>query len=338
MIAEENIAESEVTQEVDDINGLAEIQKGLEQIEELKVAEINTESTNSSEEFETPASPIEEQIEIGSQNEILEESEEIVEQLTLPKATAKEKKLWKEKKLKFMAIAEKNAALEDNRKLRGLLENSMDSNTYHYGKNVNSDLEHAKLAKRRAIEEGDIDALMEADIALVKAANASAELEKWSVNNKQPVDNQDYANNSNTETVSEVNNAIANDWLEEHPELQPSSKSYNRQLAERVNSFVHNLDSNLLNNGRQSEFFSQEYFNVIDGFISKVNTPPPIKSQEIPQHVGAVKKSYSSSPVTKAQNTTKIILTADEKRMCANAGLTEKEWLKCKLEELNKGK
>ena len=96
MIAEENIAESEVTQEVDDINGLAEIQKGLEQIEELKVAEINTESTNSSEEFETPASPIEEQIEIGSQNEILEESEEIVEQLTLPKATAKEKKLWKE--------------------------------------------------------------------------------------------------------------------------------------------------------------------------------------------------------------------------------------------------
>jgi len=337
MITEENIAENEVTQEVDDSNGLAEIQKGLEQIEELKVAEINTESTNSSEEFETPASLIEEQTETGSQNETLEKPEETVEQLTLPKATAKEKKLWKEKKLKFMAIAEKNAALEDNKKLRDLLENSLDSSTYHYGKNVSSDLEHAKLAKRRAIEEGDIDALMEADVALVKAANASAELEKWSTNNKQPVNNPYYANNSDTENVSEVNNAIANDWLEGHPELQPTSQYYNRQLAEQVNSFVHNLDSNLLNNGRQSEFFSQEYFNAINGFINKVNTPP-IKTQEIPQHVGAVKKSYSSSPAAKAQNSTKIILTADEKRMCANAGLSEKEWLKCKLEELNKGK
>ena len=33
-----------------------------------------------------------------------------------------------------------------------------------------------------------------------------------------------------------------------------------------------------------------------------------------------------------------MILTADERRMCANAGISEKEWLKYKLEDLKRGK
>ena len=50
--------------------------------------------------------------------------------------------------------------------------------------------------------------------------------------------------------------------------------------------------------------------------------------------VSTSEQSLNSYAAKASDVPTKMILTADEKRMCANAGITEKDWLKYKLEEL----
>ena len=86
--------------------------------------------------------------------------------------------------------------------------------------------------------------------------------------------------------------------------------------------------------------FSDEYFEHIDNYISKIKkeSPKNSKSMNSMAPVGAVRNSYTSSVNGKASSSTQMILTADEKRMCANSGISEKEWLKYKLEDLKKGK
>ena len=96
-------------------------------------------------------------------------------------------------------------------------------------------------------------------------------------------------------------------------------------------------------------YFSEQYFDAIDQYIGeaknrihvegKNKTQKNSKNLESAAHIGSVRNSYSSSPSSRTPSSTQLILTADEKRMCANAGITEKDWLRYKLEEdLKKGK
>ena len=86
--------------------------------------------------------------------------------------------------------------------------------------------------------------------------------------------------------------------------------------------------------------FSDAYFEAIDNHIDsirkpivKTNTPPASAN-----NVAGVKNSYQLHGSSQGRNTKKIILTADEKRMASNAGISEEDWLKYKIEDLNKQK
>jgi hypothetical protein len=314
---------------LEDPSGLAEIQKALEEIEKLKNEEYNAEEGSSEEE----AAP--------------EEEDKDLEAKTSEEEPQKLDKIWKIKRSRYKALAEKRAALEENAKLKEMLAESLNSGTYHYGKTTYSELERAKDNKKRAIEEGDIDALIEADIALNRAANNVNELERWTSSSTQK-NPQETIHEQPYESHNEIEQAMATDWLDNHSYLQPNSRDYNPALATEISEFINYLDENLANNGQRDVYFSEQYFNTIDQYIgeaknrihdeSKNKTQKSPKSLESAAHVGSVRNSYSASPTSNTPSSTQLILTADEKRMCANAGITEKDWLRYKLEDLKKGK
>lgn len=314
-----------------DKTGLAEIEAALQEIEKLN---------NTTFEKNEPESQEQENQDVEPEKDESEHLEAFSEEETeTPKK--KDKKLWKEIKRKYQVMAEKEALLKENEQLRQMLEESLSSGTYHYGKSAYAELERAKENKKRAIEEGNVDGLIEADVALTKAMNAISELEKWAYtgNPKKP-DSQQPVNTANNYNYGETETEIIADWLEDHPYLQPTSAKYNPTLANQVANFVNRLDSSLERNGQRDAYFSEDYFNAIDNYITdlKKGQTKAAKTIEAAAHVGGVRNSYSSQGTNKASGSKQMILTADEKRMCANAGISEQEWLKYKLEDLKKGK
>ncbi|MGV8131435.1 MAG: hypothetical protein ACP5N7_05050 [Candidatus Pacearchaeota archaeon] len=304
----------------EDNTGLVEIQSALEEIEKLK---------------NSPEEENEKKEETGEN----EKSTAVDEQPEEEASKKKDKKLWKEIKRKYQVMAEKENLLKENAQLRQMLEESLNSGTYHYGKSAYAELEKAKEDKKRAIEEGNVDGLIEADLALTKSINAISELEKWA-NTGNPTKTQTQQPVNNHQQYGETEAEIIADWLEDHTDLQPMSPKYNPTLANQVADFVNRLDSAIAHNGRNDAYFSEEYFNAIDNYISelKKSAGKAIKTVESASHVGGVRNSYSSSPINKSSGSKQMILTADEKRMCANSGIKEEDWLKYKLEDLKKGK
>jgi hypothetical protein len=315
----------------EDKTGLAEIEAALQEIEKLNNVASEKQESESQEQENQDVEPEKDE------SEHLEAFSE--EETETPKK--KDKKLWKEIKRKYQVMAEKEALLKENEQLRQMLEESLSSGTYHYGKSAYAELERAKENKKRAIEEGNVDGLIEADVALTKAMNAISELEKWAYTGKpKKPEPKQPANTANNYNYGETETEIIADWLEDHPYLQPASTKYDPTLANQVANFVNRLDTSLERNGQRDAYFSEDYFNAIDNYIAdlKKGQTKAAKTIEASAHVGGVRNSYSSQGTNKASGSKQMILTADEKRMCANAGIKEEEWLKYKLEDLKKGK
>lgn len=329
MTSEQNIQNEELQpHEVQDTSGLAEIEQALKEIEGLQ---------NNSEE-QTAEPEIEE-----------EHQEEVEEDATEPPVEQEKKKtkLWKEKKQKYRLIEEKQALYQENLYLKEqarerdeMLKEALNSGTYHYGKSAYADLERAKESKKKAIENGDLDSLMEADVAFNKAMHTINDLEKWAYSGQQgkaePVRNNNYEEPEYG--FNEREQEIARDWLEDHEYLNPKSQKYDVNLATKVIDFTNALDANLQRQGSSSAIFSDEYFDTVDNYIATVRkeSPKNSKSSNSVAPVGAVRNSYTSSVGGKSPNTTQIVLSPEEKMMASNMNVSEKEWLRYKLEDLKK--
>ena len=258
----------------------------------------------------------------------------------------KPNKLWHEKKLKFKAIAERDAIAAERDEYKKMLKEALDSGSYHHAKSVDAELSMAKDLRRKAIENGDIDSMFKADDAYNKALIAKHEIDKWNYQQSNQKSNSDENRGYNSQTHPEqVNNTLsplqqtmAQEWVESHPELNPESRSYDKNLAEKVAPYINNLESNINQSGQMQYLYSSEFFDMVDNYIDKVKTPkvstPPLSSN----NVAGVKKSYQGSSTAPTSTKKQIVLTAEEKIMASNAGVSEKDWLKFKIEELNKGK
>ena len=228
MSSEQNTVNTEAHQEHQDTSGLVEIQQALEEIEKLQNGQ------QESQEIEEP--------EVSGEEESQEAEAEIpVEQ------EKKKSKIWKEKKRKYQAIAEKEALYQENLQLKQMLSESLNSGTYHYGKSAYADLDKAKENKRRAIEEGDLDSLIEADISLTKAVHTINDLEKWAYTEERgkptpAKQNNDYEQSEyTTPRFNEREQELAKDWLEDHQYLDPNSGQYNVNMANKVAKFINDL-------------------------------------------------------------------------------------------------
>lgn len=305
-----------------DATGMEELQNVVNEIEKLKNSDEEISNDDISED------------EIESNIDIENDQVEVKK----PDVEKRSDETQKLKKDKYRALAAKAEAEKRVRELEDLLNESLNANTYHYGKSAYNDLERAKSYKRTAIENGDMEALIEADEVLYKAMHAVNELEKFSNQQKQ----EPRYREEETQPYGDVYNEIAQDWLESHPELEPQSRNYNADLAVEVGKFVNKLDNDLKRNNKMDLFFSQDYFETINEYIDTIKSEgssKPVRanrSSSLNSHVGGVRNSYNSGGSIKSS--TQMTLSADEKRMAANAGLSEKEWVKYKLEDIKTGK
>lgn len=328
---------------------MAELEKAFSEIENVKYS--SPDAPEPKEEIEEEESTKPEVEEETTQDEELEEEvtepeeEEIKVEEDTPEAKKKEKKeekLWKIKRDKYRVLAEKEVLMKENLELKQMLNQSLNSGTYHYGKSAYADLERAKESKKKAIENGDVDALLESDVALSKALHVVNDLEKWSYEQEQyKAPKPEPIKQPESEVrYTEMQHEIASDWLENHPYLQPGSAEYNSKIANKVSNFINYLDSSLVKEGNRDAYFSDDYFQTIDNYISgiKKEISKPLKKPDSSAYVGGVRNSYSNSSTNKNNSNKQITLTANERMMCANAGISEKEWLKYKLDDLKRGK
>jgi len=331
---------------LEDKAGLAEIQDAIQQIERLKNGEsISPEDTNNtslqSEEQEEENLESEDSPEEESQ-EHEEEDEELIPEKEAPK---KLDKIWKIKKSRHKALAEKRAALvalEDKERelaqLREMLAQAEVAGTYQYGRNVYSELDKAKEQVQRAIDEGNTKAFAEATFNLTNAQYKVNELEKLAASSAQTPQHQTYTPQINYE---EVEREIIDDWISSHKELQIDSKYYNKNLADSVIKYANAIDAQLDATGRDDLRYSEGYFDAIEEHIAEFKNSMDKKrrNSESASHVGAVRNSYNSPIPGKSSKPIQVTLTPEEKKICASSmvRISEKEWLKHKAEQLKAG-
>ena len=215
--------------------------------------------------------------------------------------------------------------------LKSQRDKALEVGNYHYGQNAYSDLEKAKMLKKKAIEEGDVEALTDADIAINRATNAIDEIERWNTQNQSQPTEKAY--NTYQSNASAVQQEMAQDWLESHDEINPQSSNYNPQLAQKVGAFINQLDRNIADSGQSQYYFSEPYFEAIDNHLDKLKTASTKSVPPSVNNVAGVKKSYQSQPGTQKKNTVQVKLTADEKNWAEQLGISEKDYLKYKLED-----
>jgi len=230
--------------------------------------------------------------------------------------------------------AEKLNALQRINELEGLLNESVSSQTYQYGKSAYADLQKAKEDVKRSLEVQDVQAYTEAMVNLNKACHAVNNLEEWA-NKPAP---QPQQQKFDVETT--LREQIRDDWIDNHPEFHPHSKYYNEALTKKVESFVSKFDYQLEKERKLDYQYSPEYFDTIDNYIESLNRTAPRKAASVSSslpNVGGVRNSYSGKP--RAQTKSSLPeLTHEEKRMCQEMGVSEDSWRMHKKEELKTGR
>jgi mRNA-degrading endonuclease RelE of RelBE toxin-antitoxin system len=334
MTLEQNIDESQIE---NDSSGMEELKKAMEEIEKLKNQDPE-DNPSQEQQVEEQQEIVDDEGEEDSQKEPEETDEENDDE-------DENEKLWRLKRDKYRYLQEKQNLARENARLRQIAQESLSAGTYHYSKSAHADLEKAKDHYRRAVENGDVDGLIEANISLAKAQNAVIEAEKWN-SQQQQVSRQPQQNtqpNYADENISndELYQEIASDWIRGHSYLRRDSKNYNPALHQQVSEFINRLDSEIASSGRNDVYFTPEYFNIIDQHIKSIRqeaTKNTVRTNiESSAHIGGVRKSTTANGVAKT-TPKQMTLSADERRMAANAGISEKEWLKYKLDDLKNKK
>lgn len=311
------------------------LQKTIDDIEKIRneekdISEILPEEVKES-------VPIEEEPNIQDSPEEVENKQETTEVEEDLNQEEKDR-LWKHRKQQYKNFYEKQALKEENAKLRELVNEALNSGQYHYGKSANAELEKAIQAKEQAIITGDVKALIKADLELNRISHDINKIQEWE---SRAAVNPNYASpaqqpahiNQTTNNEQEVHQELIRDWIADHTYLQPESPDYNQELHTKVWNYAKNLDANLANQGRKDLYFTPEYFHEIDKYVASVRrTPQKIVPKDISaiSHVGGVRNSGHSPDAKKG--TTKVTLTADEKRLAYNLGVPEGAFLKTKIE------
>ena len=320
--------ESMVSSESDDHfpTELPELDKSIKAMEEFlsgdgQVAE------------KTPATEPDE-VEDEAELDDLEEDSESEEELKKEKPAKKSGKFWHEKREKYAALQERDRLAQEVQELKQQRDEALEIGSYHYGRNISSDLDFAKEVKRKAILEGDVDTLLEADIAINKALNATNEVEKWKSRGAHPNIQPEQPSYQTTEQ------AIASDWLRSHPEIDTSSENYNATLAKKVGDFINKFDNNIRDNNQTEHYFSEEYFDVIDNYIHQLRSPERKSNLSKPasaSSVAPVRKNYGTQPGTRSRSSGPRLNEA-ERKLAKNMGISEENWKRSKQIQINKAK
>lgn len=302
---------------------------------------------------------IEKKIEdVENQNEKLERESIILdEEPEEPKKPERKFDVEKEDlRVKFERVQkERYRIAEENHQLRQYLDEaikhtsqSSDAALLHMEQNQQLILNSALEVKRKALEEGDTDLALQADVEI---GRSMAKLENLENYQKQKIFEQQRQQALQEQLVQQQllaqQQAAAQQfqaqalpepvhaWLNENPWFLPNSPYYDPEKSQELQAFTKVLDKKMAREGRQNEYFSKEYFDKINNYIdenfgSRNRVPYRDTNRSA---VSGVSRSSGSS-----QSKEKVTLSEDEKEMARAMGVREELWAQHKKNDLKRQK
>jgi len=277
---------------------------------------------------------VDEELQLTSDDEIVDVDSEITADDT--KEAVNEADLFKdkyyiEKKKRKTALADRQRLEQENQELKQYLNGTIANNTELYGQSLYNDLERIRNIKKQALLGEDPDLFLEADELHKKTMMKINEFENLAQNrvSKDVDSNTAKDTNNYIEKEERIQLAKAQEWLNEHPELIEETSEYNPKIQKELSEFIKEYDRKLRQKGRQDEILGDNYFDVLDEFLDSIKVKRP-KEGYTTSKVGGVRNNFSASP----GGTLKVTLTEFDKNYARNLGISEKEYLKWKIEDI----
>ncbi len=176
------------------------------------------------------------------------------------------------------AIARKNAEeLEKARKDVDHYKNMADlynkSSMINFENSIEVNLERAKDRKRSAVENGDIEAQIEADMSIAKFTTEKHTAEAWKIQNKLQEDENSRKQKEHQENQSKGNNDQKQEyynWIVSNPVLHPNSPYYSPEIVKRMEEYVDRLDTHLMRNNQSHLYRGNEYIRHLDEYKNQL--------------------------------------------------------------------
>jgi len=293
---------------------------GLENLEDLEQANIADEE------------------EVETQKDVKKEAKEEEKEDEPSEADLLREKYYKEKQKRKGVYADRQKLERENEELRKYLQNTISSNAELYKSNLVSDLEKIKGLRKQALLGEDPDLLIEADDLYYKALMKLNEFEARNGKIDKAEETEKEEIRDIPERVEKIDEEVldnAKEWLNNRPELIEGSNKYNPRIQKAVATFIEEFDGELRRQGRAEDILSEDYLDVLDEFIDTIKVEKP-KSGYKTSSVGSVRNNFSSS----GGNTSTIQVKLDswEKNYAKNLGVSEKDYLKAKIEDIKESR
>lgn len=272
-----------------------------------------------------------------------EEDEEKVEKDPL------KQKLHRIQKEKFQAIEQKHQAIDritqlerENEELRRSSHLASQAAMVNHDDRVNYRINNAKQQKMQAIESGDVQAQVDADLELSLAVSEYDRLQNWKAS--QSLQSQ-YPEQQQAVVPEVLNARTLNAWEEQNPWANSSSDDYDEALTNQAHHIGNQLNQWCHANGLSHEIYSPQYFQRLDQEIAHLRN----QNQDEPySQRRAIPMKNSKSPVSSMRGTSSSRISQPQKQTvslsrveldtAAELGMTAKEYAANKLQAIKEGR
>lgn len=227
---------------------------------------------------------------------------------------------------------------QDNYRLRGEAQNNDLQTITSAIEMVRSKQENTKTALKKALVDGDVDSIADLQEEIAKNANSIAQLEagKEAIENK-PKNTPNSQNDDAVESLAKQLSSRSARWVRDHPEYARDPKKYQAMIG------AHNV---AIGNGISVD--SDEYFSEIERVLGVSSPASKQNDDEDPLKDAAKTTSRRSSlppaaPASRSASTpgnksNVVRLSAAEREMASDLGMTEEEYAKNKMDLVRQGR
>jgi hypothetical protein len=232
---------------------------------------------------------------------------------------------------------------EENDRLKRLSESQNKSVISSQESMIDSSILHAQQLQRKAIEDGDIDAQVNAQAALAAAYADKRQLDAFKMQQKLAEEDRQYQEERQKQRPSAQHQAVedeveatpeAREWVSENQWFDENSDDYDPDLHQKAFSYAQYLDRQYARNGKQDRIGSYEYFDDLDRYMSR--HLQPVTQRQSTQ--GGLVMNRPKAPVAGVSRSgspqsgqrERLVMTRAEQDMARAHGWTDEQWFKNK--------
>lgn len=203
------------------------------------------------------------------ENEIAEEAGEEEQHKKPKKYDSIRQRLSEVQREKFQYIKALTELQRENEQLRSSADLSSKAAMLHYEEGVAERLEKSRQLKLQALEAGDLQAQVDADIQMQAATADAINLNNWKAQQALQ-EKQAQAPGYNEEAYyNAMREQEVMKWASDNASwFHPQSNNYDEWMANQVHAYCNEFDNNLFRNGQEHLMYTPEYFNVVNQHVN----------------------------------------------------------------------